>query len=87
MDGALAPILAIMVRNDEESNKMLDDSSKAQEELNVIKQKINELMHYNPEKTGETLIDYFSRLYEEPAKVVHEVLSDIKNPLKRMIRI
>jgi inositol-hexakisphosphate/diphosphoinositol-pentakisphosphate 1-kinase len=29
MDGALAPILAIMVRNDEISKKMLDDSSSA----------------------------------------------------------
>jgi len=29
MDGALAPILAIMVRNDEQAKTMLDDSSSA----------------------------------------------------------
>ena len=36
-DGALAPILASMVRNDEESKKMLDDSTPAQEQLSEIK--------------------------------------------------
>ena len=31
LDGALAPILASMVRNDDESKIMLDDSTRAQE--------------------------------------------------------
>lgn len=31
LDGALAPILASMVRNDDESKTMLDDSTRAQE--------------------------------------------------------
>ena len=40
-EGALAPILAIMVRNDAESNKMLDDSSAAQELIDSLKEKLN----------------------------------------------
>lgn len=49
MDGALAPILAIMVKNDQRSNAMLDDSSLAREVLDDIKIKLSELIHFNSE--------------------------------------
>jgi len=35
-EGALAPILASMVRNDDESKVLLDDSSRAESQLNHI---------------------------------------------------
>ncbi len=47
MDGALAPILAIMVNNDKKSNAMLDDSTAAATLLHNIKVKLSELMHFN----------------------------------------
>ena len=50
MDGALAPILAIMVTNDKKSNAMLDDSTAAASLLQDIKVKLSELMHYNADK-------------------------------------
>ncbi len=37
LEGALAPILVIMVRKDEAAIKMLDDCSEAEEMLNKIK--------------------------------------------------
>lgn len=54
-EGALAPILAIMVRNDGVSNRMLDDSSAAQEILESLSDKLTKLMHYN----GESMLDFF----------------------------
>ena len=44
-------------------------------------------MHHDPEVTGESLINYFTRLYEEPASIITDVLNTICNPLKRMQRI
>lgn len=37
LDGALAPILASMIRNDDDSKAMLDDSTRAQKSLEMIK--------------------------------------------------
>jgi len=41
MDGALAPILAIMVKNDKKSNEMLNDSTAAASLLANIKVKLS----------------------------------------------
>jgi inositol-hexakisphosphate/diphosphoinositol-pentakisphosphate 1-kinase len=65
MDGALAPILAIMVNNDESARKMLDDSSSAAKLLDLIKVKLSDLIHYDPTLTGESLEDYYTRTFEE----------------------
>lgn len=65
-DGALAPILAIMVQNDDSTNSMLDDSSKAQELLSDLSDKLKELLHYD----NDDLLSYFIEKYGEPAEVV-----------------
>ena len=80
-EGALAPILAIMVRNDAESNKMLDDSSAAQEVIDSLKGKLNELFHYD----GEDMLGFFLSNFEDnPPNVVIDTLKDIKNPYRLM---
>jgi inositol hexakisphosphate/diphosphoinositol-pentakisphosphate kinase len=58
-EGALAPILAIMVQNDPVSNRMLDDSSAALGILESLSDKLNSLMHYN----GENMLDHFIEQY------------------------
>ena len=60
IEGALAPILAIMIRNDKDSKKMLDDRG-GQESLNEIKSKLDSFLHYE----GENLTEEFIRRYEE----------------------
>ena len=80
-EGALAPILAIMVRNDAESNRMLDDSSAAQEVIDSLKGKLNELFHYD----GEDMLGFFRTNFEEnPPNIVIKTLRDIKNPYRLM---
>lgn len=45
MEGALAPILVIMVRKDEATQLMLDDSSEPEQDMLKIKKKLSLLMH------------------------------------------
>ncbi len=45
LEGALAPILVIMVRKDEATQKMLDDSSESEKDMHDIKKKLSKLMH------------------------------------------
>ncbi len=47
LEGALAPILVIMVRKDEATNLMLDDNSHAAKLMEEIKIKLNQLVHMN----------------------------------------
>lgn len=79
----MAPILAIMVRNDAVSNKMLDDSSAANEILEELSSKLKELMHYN----GDNVLDFFISKYGEPPEVVTNTLRDIQNPYREMQEI
>lgn len=70
-EGALAPILASMVRNDEKSKALLDDSSRAQPLMNEIHTKLETLMHYDSEKEGRSLNEEFFRVHgERPPKVI-----------------
>jgi inositol hexakisphosphate/diphosphoinositol-pentakisphosphate kinase len=82
-EGALAPILAIMVQNDPVSNRMLDDSSAALGILESLSEKLNSLMHYN----GENMLDHFVEQYGEPLNVVKDTLRDIGNPYRMMCEI
>ena len=45
LEGALAPVLAIMVRNDEEVQQMLNDSTDADVLLNKVKTYLHDLFH------------------------------------------
>ena len=77
IEGALAPILAIMVINDKSTKKMLDDSTPAQEELDQIKVKLHNLLHYS----GDDLNEEFLRRFEEtPPRVIQEIFDTIGNP-------
>ena len=82
-DGALAPILAIMVQNDAESNRMLDDSSAANKILDDLSNKLKDLMHYNDDNVLENFISKFG----EPAEIVGKTLKDINNPYREMQEI
>ena len=62
-EGALAPILAIMVNNDAVTNRMLDDSSAAERLLEDMSSKLQQLLHYK----GENLLDYFISQFGRPA--------------------
>ena len=54
-EGALAPILAIMVNNDAVTNRMLDDSSDADKLTEEMSFKLKKLLHYK----GDDLLDHF----------------------------
>lgn len=45
LEGALAPILVIMVRKDEATNLMLDDNQAAVKQMQEMKDKLTMLMH------------------------------------------
>lgn len=84
IEGALAPILAIMVINDKSTKRMLDDSTPAQEILDQIKIKLNKLMHYD----GEDLVDEFVRQFNQsPPELLIDIFEDIGNPIKTMRQI
>lgn len=60
---------------------MLDDSSAAQVVIDLLKGKLNELMHYD----GDDFLEFFIKKFgEKPSNVVCETLKDIKNPYKAM---
>ena len=83
-EGALAPILAIMIRNDKVSNMMLDDSSAAQEVIDSLKGNLNEIMHYD----GDDFLGFFIEKFgEKPTSVVCDSLAAVKNPYKAMQEI
>jgi len=84
LEGALAPILAVMVRSDDIANDMLDDNSKAATVLGEIKVKLSALMHTDTDDLNTRFIQMFD---ESPPTIVENVLSMIGNPLKRMNEI
>lgn len=88
LDGALAPILASMVRNDDESKTMLDDSTRAQEQLDKIKVQLEKLMHFDTEVHKRSLNEEFVEMFGEvPPKVVSDTFNQIGNPVSRMTRM
>lgn len=56
LEGALAPILAVMVRSDAIANGMLDDNSKAATTLGEIKVKLSALMHTDTEDLNQRFV-------------------------------
>ena len=67
LEGALAPILAIMVRNDKNSKKMLDDSSAAKDNLENIKGRLYDFIHYKGDDMNE---EFVRRFKEQPPEVL-----------------
>ena len=64
-EGALAPILASMVRNDDESKFLLDDSSQAKDKLQKVHERVSEFMHFDSEKEKYTLNEHFIKMFGE----------------------
>ena len=77
LEGALAPILAIMVVNDEKAVEMLDDNSSAGPLLNQMKANLDDLLHYKQ----KDLCAYFVEKYKEvPPAVMLELFEEIQCP-------
>jgi inositol hexakisphosphate/diphosphoinositol-pentakisphosphate kinase len=88
LEGALAPILATMVQDNEESAMLLDDSTRAQSQIREAQSALASFMHFDTDEKGKSLVEEFkSRFQEEPPKVIVEVLEKIGNPLKKMQRM
>ena len=67
IEGALAPILAILIRNDKVAWQMLDDSSASKEDLNEIKVKLDSFMHY---QKNDMCAEFERRFKEKPPQVI-----------------
>ena len=80
LEGALAPVLAIMIRNDEAVQDMLNDSTEAEGILNNVKEQLNELFH-----SEESMYDKFKQIFkEEPSKKLRTYIDDIAVPLEKL---
>ena len=67
-----------MVINDKNTKLMLDDSTPAQEALDLIKVKLHELLHYD----GDDMADEFRRRFgESPPELIEEIFAQIGNPI------
>ena len=83
LEGALAPVLAIMVRNDDSVQNMLNDSSEADHLLKEVKEKLKELFH-----AKIPIIDKYNEMFtEEPTKKVKEYFNKIGVPIDRLEEI
>ena len=61
-----------MVINDKNTKLMLDDSTPAQEALDLIKVKLHELLHYD----GDDMADEFRRRFgESPPELIEEIFA------------
>jgi inositol hexakisphosphate/diphosphoinositol-pentakisphosphate kinase len=81
LDGALAPILAIMVRNDEHTNLMLDDISEATKSKEKIKEALEKLILTDTDDMNDTWMEI---LGEEPTEMEQKLLKEIGNPMRRI---
>ena len=84
IEGALAPILAIMVMNDKEAKKMLDDSSAAKDALDAVKIKIADFMHY---KGDDMVYEYYKRFNERIPRILVDLFNTLECPYRRLKEI
>ena len=76
-------MLAIMVRNDDVVQKMLNDSQEAASLLSKVKEELNELFH-----SKEPIYNKYKEMYkEEPANRVKGFLLDIDVPVIKLQEI
>jgi hypothetical protein len=69
-----------MVRKDEATQKMLDDSSESEKDMHDIKKKLSLLMHGD----GDLLEMYCNMFKQEPNQAMSLIMKQIGNPLQRM---
>lgn len=80
LEGALAPVLAIMVRNDEKVQTMLNDNSNAQKLLEMVKSQINELFN-----AKIPIAQKYKEMYqEEPGLKVKNYFAEIDVPFDKL---
>ena len=73
--------MAILIKNDKESSKMLDDSSDGKQKLDEIKEKLSDFMHYDgDDMTGE----FLKRFGELPPQIVIDTFKSIGSPYRRL---
>ncbi len=80
LEGALAPILVIMIRKDEVAVKMLDDSSEAEKHLQKIKERLSELFNHD----GDILEKYKLMVGNNPTEKFIEKMRRVGNPVTLM---
>ena len=69
-----------MVRKDEATQKMLDDSSESEKDMHDIKKKLSLLMHGD----GDLLEMYRDMFKQEPNQAMSLIMKQIGNPFQRM---
>jgi hypothetical protein len=69
-----------MVRKDEATQKMLDDSSESEKDMHDIKKKLSLLMHGD----GDLLEMYREMFKQEPNQAMSLIMKQIGNPFQRM---
>lgn len=83
LEGALAPVLAIMVRNDEKVQMMLNDSSEADKLLANVKGQINQLFN-----AKIPIYQQYKEMFkEEPANRVRKYFEEIDVPYNKLKEI
>lgn len=80
LEGALAPVLAIMVRNDEAVQLMLNDSSEAEDLLSKVKVHLHELFH----SKSNILEKYLQMFKEQPSSKLKVFFEDIDVPFTKL---
>ena len=69
-----------MVRKDEATQKILDDSSESEKDMHDIKKKLSLLMHGE----GDLLEMYREMFKQEPNQAMSLIMKQIGNPFQRM---
>ena len=69
-----------MIRKDEATQKMLDDSSESEKDMRELKIKLSELMHND----SDILPKYRELFQFEPNPTKADIMRQIGNPLQRM---
>lgn len=84
LDGALPPILAVMVKLDEDVQEMLNDSQNLQDGLlQKVKEQIQDLFH-----TDKPIYEKFKEMFkEEPTVNLGRFLKEINEPMPKMKEI
>lgn len=80
LEGALPPILAVMVRNDGAVQEMLNDNVSVADLLQRVKKQLSELFH-----SEMPIIDKFREMFnEEPSLQLKKYLEEIDYPLPKL---
>ena len=83
LEGALAPVLAIMVRNDDVVQEMLNDSTEAADMLKTVKTQLSGFMHSKIHLRAK----YQEQFQETPSICAQKYFDEIGEPYERLHKI